>query len=464
MTAPKNEIIQMRYQNPHANKPLFVPVLVINNTPDHIIERNIRINSTRDFPWLRSHPSHSGIAIMVGGGPSVNENLHDIRSLQNEGGTIFAMNAASQWLRQHGIEPDYQCIVDAKQETIALVDPDTSHHLIGSQVHPDLLTQIPDPILMHLEIGEIEHFLPEEKVKRGGYVLLGGGASVGNTALCAAYALGFRNLQIFGYDSCHRDNKSHAYPQDMNIFIPTVTVKWNNKEYLASVAMKAQAERFMYVSSGLKKLGCHIDVHGEGLLPAMYHSEVQELSEREKYQLMWQFDSYRESSPGERVVDFYLKEFRPKGLVIDFGCGTGRASLIIHKHNPVMLLDFVDNCRDEEAQSLPFIQWDLTDPIPVSANYGFCSDVLEHIPEQDVAKVIANIMQSAIHVFFQISVVDDVMGDPINQSLHVTIKPHSWWKKKFLSQGYKIVYEQELKTVSHFYVNSSLWREYGNAS
>lgn len=451
MAAPKNEVMQMEYQNPDATAPLFIPVLVINNTPDEEIERNIRINSAKDLKWLSSTSAHNGVAVLVGGGGSIKDDLEKIR-FRARNGTVFAMNAASQWLRSNNIEVDYQCILDAKEETSLLVDQGAKNHLIGSQVHPITMDSIENPIVWHLEIGEIEKFLPEEKVKTGGYVLLGGGAAVGNSALCAAYAMGFREMHIFGYDSCHQDGESHAYPQDMNKFIPTIDVEWAGKKFTSSVAMKAQAERFQVTSRGLMDMGCRLHVHGDGLLQTIYNTPYSDLSEQEKYQYMWQFDLYREGSPGEQIADFYLKTFKPDEIVIDYGCGTGRGSLKISEKTPVFLVDFADNCRDEEAIGLPFLKWDLTKKIPLNSKYGFCTDVMEHIPTDDVEKTIENIMSSSEEVFFQISTIDDVMGSAIGEPLHLTVKPHSWWKDLFLSMGYTVSFDHDQKIASLFYV------------
>lgn len=456
MAAPKNEVMQIEYQNPDASSPLFIPVLVINNTPDEEIERNIRINSAKPLQWLRYHEPHNRPAILVGGGPSVKNDIEKIKYRQLQGGVVFAMNAASQWLRENGIDVDYQCIIDAKEETATLVDFEANNHLFGSQVNPKTMDSIENPLVWHLEIGEIEKFFPEEKVKKGGYVLLGGGASVGNSALCAAYALGFRDMYIFGYDSCHEDGKSHAYPQDMNRFIPTIEVKWGERSFTASVAMKAQAEKFQVTASQLKDMGCTLHVYGDGLLQTMYSTSYEDMTEQQKYQYMWQVDAYREYSPGERVADFFFTKFNPTGLVIDYGCGTGRGSLRLNELGAnVLLVDFADNCRDEEALKLPFVQWDLTKPIPLKSEFGFCTDVMEHIPTENALSVINNIMQSSNKVFFQISTVDDHFGVVIDSHLHLTVKPHSWWKDLFISHGYEIAWESEQEVASLFFIQRS---------
>jgi len=455
MAAPVNELVQYEYRNPHASKPLVVPMLVVCNTSDDDLARNVYSNTALDLKWIkpqevRYHP----VAVMIGGGSSVADYVDEIIKLRNKGATVFAMNGASKWATDKGINVDYQVIADAKAETSILVDPMASDYLLASQVHTDTMEAvraIKDPQLWHLETGNIEKsFAPKDKY--GGYALIGGGASVGNSALCVAYTLGFRELHIFGYDSSHEGNDHHAYPQPMNDRMPCVNVKWGGKEFRASVAMKAQAEKFQLTSQALTQSGCDLKVYGEGLLQTMYRTKAKNLSEQEKYQSMWQFDLYRETSPGERIAEFFLDMVKPDGLVIDFGCGTGRGALAIHDAgHEVLCLDFASNCRDEEAMKLPFLQWDLTQPIPSRSVYGYCTDVLEHIPTDDVKDVLANIMEASEKVFFQISTVDDVYGDLIDTPLHLSVFPHGIWEE-WLSELGNIEWSQDQGTASLFYV------------
>jgi len=460
MAAPRNEVVQINYQNPHASQGLKLTMLVVPNTSKEEAENNIRSSAEKYTHWLQSKAAHDGVAVLIGGGASINDYIEDIQKLQREGAAIFTMNGSSQWAMSNGIVSDIQVIIDAKEETHNLVDSNAHYHLFASQCNEKTLEKASDLTLIHFATLDVEKLFPPERVKQGGYVLLGGGSTVGNASIAAAYSQGFRELHLFGYDSSYADGKSHGYMQPMNDSMPTTEITWAGKTYQTSIAMKSQAEKFPLLAKALTALGCEVHVYGDGLLQTIYRTKYEDLTEREKYQAMWQFDSYREISPGECIADLFIERFNPKGLIIDFGCGTGRGGLrLANNGNDVMLVDFTDNCRDEEAIHLPFLQADLTEPLPIKAEFGFCTDVMEHIPTDDVFKVITNIMESANKVFFQISTIDDSMGELIEQPLHLTVKPHSWWENLFVVLGYKVDWGTELDNAALFYVSNPDRRE-----
>mgnify|MGYP001031141607 CR=1 FL=1 len=447
MELPVSEVM-IRHRNPDASEDLIIPVHIICNTSDEQLIDNITKNSRLEKEWLKASEPHNGIAVICGSGPSVADHLQDILGWHMEGATIFALNGCAKFLAENGIVADYQVIVDARPENVQLIGP-AKNHLFASQCHPDMFEAVPDAILWHLQIGDIESYFPEYQ---DGYMMIGGAASVGNTTTCLAYGMGFRELHLYGYDSSHREGKGHAFHQQLNAGDPVLWTEWNGKRYLSSFTMKHQAEKFMETARELKRLGTKIHLHGTGLLPDMWNTPA--LPEVEKYKKMWEIDRYRSVSPGELVVSTFLDVVKPSGTVADFGCGTGRGGLGIWNAIglPVTLVDFTENSRDEAARNLPFVLADLTGTIPVWADHGYCCDVMEHIPPEDVDAVIKNIMASCDDCFFQISTVPDIMGAEIGQDLHLTVEPHAWWKNKFVSLGFAVAWEQEQDIAALFHI------------
>lgn len=440
---------KINHWNPGAEMPLVLPVHVICNTSDEQIYTNIHTNSRNGREWVRQEDAHDRPGILCGSGPSIVNDLAEIAQRQAAGGAVFALNGCAKFLHDNGITPDYQVILDARPETGQLLGP-AKEHLFASQVAPELFDAVPKARVWQLQVGGIDHILPDYGAD---FCLIGGAASVGNTATCLAYAMGYRELHLYGYDSSHKDGAGHAFHQKMNDGDPCAIVEFNGKQYTASLTMKLQAEKFMETSAALRELGVAIHVHGSGLLPDLYNAPKEALTEVEKYQRMWGLAAYRNLAPGEELADRFFQLAQPHGrLVIDFGCGTGRGALKISQHCPVLLVDFTDNSRDEAAMHLPFLQADLGKPIPAIAPFGYCTDVMEHIPPCEVGNVIKNIMRSARVVFFQISTVPDQLGALINQDLHLTVKPHGWWHSLFLDAGYEVRWSEEQDIAALFLV------------
>lgn len=444
--------LQVKHWNPGASAPLILPVHVVCNTPEDVLHENIRANSRLPRRWLKSAPAHEDVAVLVGSGPSLRDTLEDVRRHWDEGHAIFAMNGAAGFVHENGIDPNYQVIIDPREETKQLI-AHAHIHLVASQCHPAVFARLPKAILYHLQIEGIEGDLPEDHPE---HALIGGAASVGNTACVLAYALGYRTLHLYGYDSSHRDTGSHAFRQPMNDGEPCCTVRWNGRDYRTSLTMKLQAEKAQETLRALEHAGCKVSVHGDGLLPDMWNTPPEALPEREKYIRMWAIPGYRQEAPGENFVDQFDLVAEPKAgeTVIDFGCGTGRGGLALADYGlDVWLVDFAPNCRDNEALHLPFLEHDLTQPCPLRAKWGYCTDVLEHIPPADVGRVICNVMGSVDKGWFRIATVPDRFGAVINQKLHLTVQPHDWWKDTFTRLGYRVVYDKADETASEFLID-----------
>jgi len=188
--------------------------------------------------------------------------------------------------------------------------------------------------------------------------------------------------------------------------------------------------------------------------------------EKDLYKQVWDIPEYRKDSPGEKISHEFLAQAKPKAgsSVIDFGCGTGRGglNLAFFGNMDVTLVDFAPNCLDADIvpmletqkHTLRFVEADLSQPLPVKAAYGYCTDVMEHIRTHHVDKVITNCLNAAQHVFFQISTVDDKAGELVGHKLHLTVRSFRWWLNKFKEHDCVIHWSKKTKSGCLFYVTA----------
>jgi SAM-dependent methyltransferase len=184
--------------------------------------------------------------------------------------------------------------------------------------------------------------------------------------------------------------------------------------------------------------------------------------EKEKYLKCWNVPEYRLFSPGEENLPLFLEAYEDvqedgKPLdIVDWGCGCGRASLALFKEGfNVTAVDFAENCLDEEVrknisdvQNSPkllkgeygkfsFVEHDLSKKIKLRSQFGYCCDVMEHIPPEQVDDVLEVILENSRNVFLQISTQEDHFGrhPGIGHPLHLSVHGYQWWLKKLVDHG-----------------------------
>ena len=164
-------------------------------------------------------------------------------------------------------------------------------------------------------------------------------------------------------------------------------------------------------------------------------------SERQKYEEIWGHKEYRDKSPGLENVERFMSVMKPeKGeTLIDIGCGSGVAGLEFERLGlDVWYLDITDAGLEQKVNRKRFIrqplweEWrhfgpDGMDGWNYGWRYGFCCDVMEHIPTEYSMLVVDRILRSCGTTWFHIAMFRDGFGKMIGKPLHLTVKPYSWW-------------------------------------
>lgn len=173
--------------------------------------------------------------------------------------------------------------------------------------------------------------------------------------------------------------------------------------------------------------------------------------EREKYHEIWTtVPEYRIYSPGMENVERFLKVIKPDlfKTIIDIGAGECKAGLEFEKRGfRCWYLDITDAARPESVKD-KFILSPLWDNwrFPHSGHkwdYGFCCDVLEHIPSEYTMLCLDRIIKNCEISWLQISLVEDEMGKMIGETLHMTVRPFDWWLVRLGTIG-KVIEARDL--------------------
>lgn len=404
------------------------------NTPVEMRDEHARLNLQRDLPWLMPEPVKNRPLVVVGGGPSLKHRWREILDFGDDV-DVLTLNNAYPFLLERGIVPKYFMLLDARRDNIETVrkpHPFTTHFL-AMQCHPDIFDSLTgyDVRLYITSMENVSDLVAE--FDRPKLIIGGPVGTVGMKALSVGYALGYRDFHLFGYDSSQDNGQHHAYDQKWNDGAKSVDVYIGDLRFTTSPSMAMQVAQFPAAVKTLQAEGCTFELHCDGLLP--YYVQIcntlgetpLEIREREKYEQMWQIDDYRKTAPGEIYVASAIGalDMQRGDTVIDFGCGTGRGAAEFQRLGfKVCGVDFVRSALETD---IPFVQACLWEMPWLRADWGYCTDVMEHIPPEKVDDVLAGIAERVQGCFFAIATEPDNLGKRIGRVLHLTCQPPEWW-------------------------------------
>lgn len=248
------------------------------NVDDAVLYANVRAAIATGVPFIKPIPPHDGVALLVGGGPSIEGEFGDLAARKVNGATVFALNGAGHWLVDRGLVPDATIVLDARTHNARFVEglPKQVKLYLAAQCDSSLFEAGKDHDIIgwHVPFGGNSDIPLTEDM-----ILIGGSTTVGMRALRLVHVLGYREVHLYGYDSSFKDGFAHAYdqPENSNDRIRECVV--NGRAFVSTAWMIRQADDFQFIAEGLMAEGMHIHVHGDGLLPEVARALGQALKE-----------------------------------------------------------------------------------------------------------------------------------------------------------------------------------------
>lgn len=179
---------------------------------------HIKYSMSLGLPQLRRRERpRFGRAIIVGGAPSIKDQLEEIRALASDpNNAVFALNWSHTWLIQNGIVPK-GCVffeIDVEPESVLkAAHPDVTY-FICSHCHEKTFDSLKDfkRVLWHsVPNSDFEKKIHQELLAQMADHLVGGGISSFTRTLVVAMFLGYRHFDLFGCDSSFPESgKTHA--------------------------------------------------------------------------------------------------------------------------------------------------------------------------------------------------------------------------------------------------------------
>lgn len=184
-------------------------------------------------------------------------------------------------------------------------------------------------------------------------------------------------------------------------------------------------------------------------------------TEAETYTDLWSsVESYGAVAPGEQMLPVFLDCIgsRRHGHILDAGTGSGKGALALASAGfRVTCVDMTDAGLVPDAKALPFHTGSLWHNLRRFAPTGsfdwvYCTDVLEHIPQQFTMLACEQMLRvSNRGLFLSVSLVPDSFGVWAGKPLHQTVQSFVWWKNSLSELG-RVTDARDLVHAATFYV------------
>lgn len=213
-------------------------------------------------------------AIIIGGGPSVNNYIDKIKKMKAEGHIVVSIERMYSWCIDNDIVPDYVLVLDASDDVLQSFDrihPDTTH-VIATQCNADILEKLKDKkaVIFSSAQAGINFADSYDKHDYNKITIINTGSSVTLAAMSISMFLGLRKMHIFGFD-CHVSDGNYAKGiTGVGAVKDVITVEIDGREFLTTVAFISFVQQFFEILK-LGKANNLIDkakIYGDSMVKA----------------------------------------------------------------------------------------------------------------------------------------------------------------------------------------------------
>jgi uncharacterized Rossmann fold enzyme len=243
---------------------------------DETLFANMDAAIARGYPQIKeAQPAKTGAILLVASAPSVKGQLELIKKMKAAGSPIVAIKGAHDWLIDNGVIPDYALAIDPQEHRIAFYKPQpTVHYMIASQCHPAMFDN-----LNGYQVTLWHPYVKKGQDRPKNCMLIGGGTTSGLRAISLFYVLGYRQFELFGFDSCNDGELLRVNGEGLKEGDKLIEVKIDpqGETFYCNTAMALQAEHFQTYYDYLPD--ATFNGHGRGLIQAIIKKREQNMME-----------------------------------------------------------------------------------------------------------------------------------------------------------------------------------------
>lgn len=222
--------------------------------------------------------TQSGDIMIIGGGPSVDSQIDEIRSLKEKGVPLMVISRMYPWCKEHGLKPDYVVSLDCMEEQekgFSDLQPDVTY-LLASVTRPSIVDML-EGEKRYVWDTKDDRKVQSMRLKHGYEVatVINGGGSVTIACMSLAMNIGFRDLHVFGFDCMMKDpNHHHASGISGESVVQRIfEVEIQGKSYFTSGAFLEFARQTLDLVGAAHQEGMlnSVKFYGESLINKMWN-------------------------------------------------------------------------------------------------------------------------------------------------------------------------------------------------